>query len=151
MFGPVIVGPSVLPGNDMLDVVPTFAVLLGKHAILAAVVRASADKLPHCGVHPYSRFQTIASFELNNRDEIQSIDQCLVFIPFVLAQQTFISPFSESIHSGLDRGTDGQLNQPPSRFAIEALAEWVQDTVERACGAHAPTLPQHMPLLPGGS
>src|SRR5437016_12084011 len=127
MFGPVIVGPSVLSGNDVLDVMLTFAVLLGTHAILAAVVRALTDKLPHCGVHPYSRFQTIASLELNNRDEIQSVDQRLIFIPFVGAQQTFISPFSESIHSGLDRGTDAQLNQPPSRFAIEALAEWVQD------------------------
>jgi len=46
-----VIAPAVLLGDDMLDVVRQLAVLLAQQAILATVIRSSADKVPRGGVH----------------------------------------------------------------------------------------------------
>lgn len=46
-----LIRPAVLAGNDMLNVMQEFAVVLVKPAILAPLPGALADKPPGCGIN----------------------------------------------------------------------------------------------------
>jgi len=47
------VEPTMLSGDDVLDMVRQVAVFLPQQAVLSTVVRTPPDNVPHAGIHRY--------------------------------------------------------------------------------------------------
>ena len=53
-----VVGPTVLLGSDVFDVMSEAALLLAKEAILAAVTGSLSNQGPSCGIHQGEPFES---------------------------------------------------------------------------------------------
>ena len=74
------VGTIVLAGNDVLNVMPQFAVFLAQPAILASFASAINNKPADSRIHLLrSPFKMLAGFCFENCDKIGRVDQRFVF------------------------------------------------------------------------
>ena len=102
----------MLPGDDVLDVMPHFAVLLSQPAVLATLVCTAADKVTRGGVHLSlsNGVEMLASLELQDRDELCGVDQYLVLRPLAIAQNSFIGPLGKLVDPLLHRGVNLEID-----------------------------------------
>ncbi len=120
--------------HDMFNMMEQPAIPLVQPAVFAVFRSAPPGETPRRQIHWLSnvRFQMLTGFELEDRDEIRSVNQGLIFQPFVTRKRAVIGPLSERIDSFLDRCGKLQLDYPACGFLVET---------ERLKGSRSPSRP----------
>src|SRR5262245_49499317 len=82
-----VIGSAVLFGDDVLDVMRQFAVLLSQMAVFAAFVSTTMHELACCRIHLLlnHRIQAPPRLKFKDRDEIRGVDQRLIFGPLAVS------------------------------------------------------------------
>ena len=82
-----IFGAAVLLGDDVLDMMPQFAMLLAQTAVFAPPASPSPHDIPVCPVHLLldGRVELLTRLELEDGDELSCVDQCFVFRAIAIA------------------------------------------------------------------
>ena len=106
-----IIGATVLLCDYVFEVMPHFAVFLSQPTVFATLVRATTDKVTRGRVHLSLNdgVKMLASLELEDRDEVCGVDQCLVFRPLAIGQDSLVSPLGEFVHPLLHKGINLKL------------------------------------------
>lgn len=90
-------------------------------AVFTVFPSAPPDEIPRRQIHRLLnvRFQMLTGFELEDRDKIRSVNQGLIFQPFVTRKHAVIGTLSRRIDSFLDRCGNLQLDYPACGFLVE--------------------------------
>src|SRR5262249_53294290 len=121
----VFIGAAMLLCNDVLDVMPQFAVDLAQAAIFAPLAGTAADEIPSGCIHLLldRRVKPLASLELEDGNEVRCIDQRLVFGAFAIAECPLISPLSERVDPFLHWRVNLQIDDTTRRLHVETPAQ----------------------------
>ena len=79
-----VLGPGVLPRDDVLDVMRQLAMHLAQAAVFASLFGPAADQVPRGPTHLLldCRVKLLPSLELEDRNEVRRIDQRFIFRAF---------------------------------------------------------------------
>jgi hypothetical protein len=83
-----IIGAAVLLGYDVFHMMDEFAVFLVQPAIFATLASPEPNEFPSDCVHLLlnRRFQKHSGFQLEYRNEIRRVNQCLIFSAFAIVE-----------------------------------------------------------------
>jgi hypothetical protein len=137
-----VIGSTVLLRDDVLDMMPQFAVFLAQLAVFATLVSATPYQVPCARFHLLLKrgVELMTGFELENRDEVRCVDQRLIFRKLAFAQDAVVSPFREFVYTLLHERANLQTDNATRRLRIEASAQGLQQAVQAHYYAHITTL-----------
>ena len=109
-----IIRPAMLLRGDVLDVESGQRdCRLGELTILATIPRSFPDQVASRGVHQecWPLASTFLAFLLKDADEVDGLDDGLVFGPLVGRELTFVALLGEEINSRLDFGARPEFDE----------------------------------------
>lgn len=90
------------------------------------------------------RGQSAPSLELEDSNEVSSVDQRLILCSFVVCKHTFVCPLRKRIHPLLNGRCHPELSDSPSGLRIQTVRKGIQQFVEQRGIAHAITVARNV-------
>ena len=139
---PEIVRAPVLLRDDVLHVMPQFAMFLWQAAVLALLAGPAAYEASGFFIHVLLNFciQVQTGLELQDGNEIGCVNERLIFRALALAERAFVGARGKNVNALLHGRIDPKIHNAACGVRIEAAAQWFQQTVQATHSAHVTTL-----------
>src|SRR5437016_5719593 len=109
-----------------------FTVPLRQQAVLTTILRPLANKAARGGIQGLGSvgFQLALRLELQNRNDIGSVDDSFVVCSFVLVQKTFVSSLGKYTDFLFNGWSNAEFSHATRGFSVETTTQRVQEIVQ---------------------